>query len=586
LETNRSHKIAFLYYGIILFGFIIFLAAMFYIVGERRPLPPMVTSDFDMALRGSIISSDNYTVVSSKKLFKAEVDVRNIDPAKMDLFVNLFSIYSDIDKDEIKKILKSKFGNVVLSYSIDAKTAQHLRQLARNLMQMGVFVTYKDEQKKISFLHGLSINESGEYRDYSFGDTLTPVAGYIRKVHSDDITRVTGIKGLEKYYNNDLNPIQNGNIIGPRDVVRNIILNKDSKITKKIDGYDLHLNINLALQKITENILDRYKNELEAQEIMASIMRSDTGEVLALATSNRFDPNDIQKEDYPNLNSSAVEFAYEPGSVMKTITFALLLKEGKVNPYDIVKAYNGRYKLGRKVITDEHKFDWLSAEDVIVHSSNIGIAQLAQNLEGIEFHNGLKEFGFTKKSEIDMTHESTGVIPSIRQLNAQIYKATVSYGYGMTANFMQVLRAYNVFNNNGRLIEPKIVSYLQNQNSNKFYISNDTYTQVLPVDIAKRVSQILIKTVQKGTGEKAKIEGLEIGGKTGTAHIAEDGSYANRYNSSFFGFANDKKSKFTIGVTTREPGKKWFHFASVAAVPVFKEIVEELIVQGYLTPEF
>ena len=83
---------------------------------------------------------------------------------------------------------------------------------------------------------------------------------------------------------------------------------------------------------------------------------------------------------------------------------------------------------------------------------------------------------------------------------------------------------------------------------------------------------------------KAKIDGLEIGGKTGTAHIAEGGKYVRKYNSSFFGFANDKKNKFTIGILVREPKKPYHYFASVSAVPIFKEVVLRLIEEGYLTP--
>ena len=98
------------------------------------------------------------------------------------------------------------------------------------------------------------------------------------------------------------------------------------------------------------------------------------------------------------------------------------------------------------------------------------------------------------------------------------------------------------------------------------------------------MQKILIKTVEKGTGEATKIAGLTIGGKTGTAHIAKNGKYTNLYNSSFFGFANDKNNSYTIGVLVREPTKKYYYYASLTAVPIFKKIVEEMIEEGYLSP--
>ena len=96
--------------------------------------------------------------------------------------------------------------------------------------------------------------------------------------------------------------------------------------------------------------------------------------------------------------------------------------------------------------------------------------------------------------------------------------------------------------------------------------------------------EILKKVVKKGTATLADIEGLEIGGKTGTAHIARGGRYVRAYNSSFFGFANDRKHRYTIGVTVIEPKEKYF--ASQTAVPIFRDIVMELINEGYLSLEY
>ena len=103
------------------------------------------------------------------------------------------------------------------------------------------------------------------------------------------------------------------------------------------------------------------------------------------------------------------------------------------------------------------------------------------------------------------------------------------------------------------------------------------------------IKRMLIKTVQEGTGVAAKIDGLEIGGKTGTAQIARGGKYLKKYISSFFGFVNDGKNSYTIGVTVMNPistGKYWYyHYASWSAVPVFKEIVNNLVKLNYLTPK-
>ncbi len=580
---QKNAKIPFLFF-LILIAFAIFLSTLLYWAQIDRRLPRLYAKDVDSALRGSILSKEGYTVARSKKLYKAVVDTRNINPDKKDMFLKLYSIYSKEKIKDVKKSINSYFGTVVLSYKIDAITAQRLRELARKLYRLGVFISYEDKKSGITFLHGLNIVESGEYRVYHYKDTLTPVIGYVRKYEKNRITKIYGVKGLEKRYNDILNPVQDGMIKGSKDIAGNIILNGYSKIINRVDGASLHLNISLKFQKISETILDKYKKILKAKEVIAAVMDAQTGKILMLASSNRYNPSRILKREYHNLNVTAVEFSYEPGSVLKPIVFSLLLERKLVNPYDLVRIYGGRYKIGKKIIRDSHKFDWLSAEDVIVHSSNVGISQLAQKLNYIDYYNGLKKFGFTKKSGIDLPYEHTGVMPSLRRFRSEIYKAVTAYGYGIEANFMQLLKAYNIFNNNGRAISPRIVEYYQDAYGNKTYMTAKKYTQVIPVDVARRVKKILIKTVQKGTGVGTKIEGLQIGGKTGTSHIVRHKSYTDLYNSSFFGFANDKKHRYTIGVLVREPDKKHY-YASLTAVPVFKSIVEEMVEEGYLSLE-
>ncbi len=582
---KKKAKVLFLF-TTITFGFIIFLGTLFYWSKIDRRLPALQTSETNTALRGDIISADGYTIATSQKLYKVMIDTRNIDKNKQDIFVKMYCIYAQDDPKRVKKILNKYEGSVILSYSLDGKKAKLLQELSRKLFALKVFVPYEDKKTKTAFIKGMDIVESGEKRLYLSDDILSPFVGYVKKIEKNEITKIQGVKGIEKSYEDRLAPIQDALIIGPKDIGNNVILNRYSKAKNRLDGFNVVLSVSLKLQKTIENILDTYKQKLQAKEIIAAVLKSDTGEILALASSNRFDPNNITKKDYKKLNPTALEYSYEPGSVMKTITLALLLREDKVNPYDLVNTHKGRYKLGKRIIRDTHDFAYLSAEDVIVYSSNIGILQLAQRLEPIEYYRGLRDFGLSQKTGIDLPYEKQGLIPSLKLFKSDIYKATVGYGYGLRTTFMQILRAYNVFNDKGRLVSPYIGVYLTDANFQKHFLNKPLQTQVLPVSIAKRMKRILIKTVQKGTGQNAKVQGLEIGGKTGTAHIAVNGRYENIYNGSFFGFANDEKNGFTIGVLTIEPKAKYKYFGSQSAAPVFKKIVNALIEQDYLVPKY
>jgi len=580
-QENKSKKILLLYILIAL-GFAIFLSVMLVTTVKPRHLPSLYAKDVSKAQRGDIISADGFHLATTKKLYKAVVNNRYIDPQKEELFIQLFSIYSGIDARTVRKKLKKRKGVVVLSYHIPEKQAQYLKKLAYELRKYKVFMELKNPRTGLRSIHGLNILASGESRVYPYGSILTPVIGYPHKLEDDGYTRIKGVKGLEKSFDDELSSRQDGSSRGKRDVNSYIILNKDSFTKPNINGLDIKLTIPISLQIKIEKMCSKMKEELEASQIMLAVMNSKTGKVLAIASSNRFLPKSIRRSDYPSLNAGMIEYSFEPGSVIKPITFALLLDKGLVNPYDLVNGHNGRFKIGRKVITDEHKFDWLSAENVIVHSSNIGMAQLAQKLSGVQFHNGLKSFGFSEKSTPDMIYEKVGSIPHATRLNNEIYKATCSYGYGMRANLMQLLRAYSAFNNNGRIVYPQLVSSFIDEYNQETILENEEAIQVIKSSTASRMKKILIKTVNKGTGTKTKTKGLIIGGKTGTAHIVEKGKYVNKYNTAFVGFVNDENINLTMGVVVVQPKKS--HFAAQTSVPVFKKAVDILVEDGYLTP--
>ena len=155
----------------------------------------------------------------------------------------------------------------------------------------------------------------------------------------------------------------------------------------------------------------------------------------------------------------------------------------------------------------------------------------------------------------------------------------------MRTTFIQMLKAYNTIINHGIAYEPYLVEYLQDSKSIRYKLKHQTPIRIISDNTANAVKNTLIKVVTNGTGKTAQIPGLIIGGKTGTAHIAQSGKYVSKYNSSFFGFANDNKgNEYTFGISVFEPNETNAYFAARTAVPLFKEVVELLIKEGYLKP--
>ncbi len=414
---------------------------------------------------------------------------------------------------------------------------------------------------------------------------MEPILGYIYKENDKRITRVTGVKGIERSFNEELKPINDLLMIGKRDIGFNVILNKDSNFQDRIDGYDIISSIPLKLQKKIERLTDKNKIALGAKEILVGIMESKSGKIIALASSARFNPNAITKKDYPALNASAVEYSYEPGSIIKPIIYSILLDKNLISPTENIFLENGRYKLHNFYITDTRKLQSSSVEEILLYSSNIGMAKIAQRLEPQEYYESLQAFGFGKQTGIDLPYEKNGTIPDIRRFRSEVYKATVSYGYGLRTTFMQMLKGYNTIVNHGIAYDPYIVEYLQVPQQIRYKLKHQEPLRILSDKTAMEVKNTLIKVVKEGTGRSAQVKGLTIGGKTGTAHIAQGGKYVRKYNSSFFGFVSDAKgNEYTIGISVFEPNEIEAYFASMTAVPLFKEVVELLVKENYLYP--
>lgn len=606
---TKTQKTVVLFILITLAVFIFLVVVFFIIYNEKRRIPTKEITRNELAVRGDIISSDGFKLATSKKIYKAYIDTRFIDPRKLELFVNLFSIYSNISKQSIYEKLQKQDtkGNLILSHNIDSKTAKDLKDLAFKLRRLGVFQAQTFNGSRI--LIGLNVDEIGEDRIYAYEETFTPALGYIVKTIESDKRRVNGGKGVENIYNDFLNDFKDGVLKGSRDVLSYISFDKNSLIRERLDGATVELTIPLKLQKHIEMVLDRHQQRLLAQEIIAVIMDNKTGQILAMSTTNRYNPNRIRTDEYERLNIKATEFPFEPGSVLKPIVISMVLDKNRIKNNELFNAYNrggtnskgeypkGTIKIGKYTITDDHQFNkqLLTLEDIVIFSSNIGTLQIAQRLSGREFHAELQKFGFGKPTGIDLPFEKTGIIPSVSRFSAgeargedNIYKATVSYGHGMTSTVMQLVKAYSVFSNDGRIITPQVMKSIISPNGVKYANIKHDDVQVLTPQTAHKMRDLLIKTVEKGTGRRAYMEGLQIGGKTGTARMPDAGRYTKEYISSFFGFVDDfSGNSYTIGVTTLRPkGTAWYHFyASEAAVPVFRESIETLVNLGYLKPK-
>lgn len=349
----------------------------------------------------------------------------------------------------------------------------------------------------------------------------------------------------------------------------------DSQLEK---GISIQTKINHDLQFSVANIINLDDMVFASEDILIGVMDNTNGEMIALARANAGNLVTIKTKEIPTIKDKFADYLFEPGFVMKPITAALALDKQTITTNVKFNLHNGKMQIDKKrYITDMYTSDKnASLEDIIVHSSSIGISQVAWKLSGKEFRDGLLSFGFGIPSGIDLPYDEAGHIKSIEKLEHKMHRAQASYGYGSKVTFTQLLKAYSTFTNEGKILTPHIGTAMIDGNHTKeiSYMSQ----QVISAKTAKEIKEILLSVVEKGTGKNAKTQGLTIGGKTSTTHIAKDGKYTNNYNSTFFGFAEDKLGhSYTIGVLVIDPKNKRKRLASQSAVPIFKKIVDEMV---------
>ncbi|MDW8108606.1 MAG: penicillin-binding protein [Candidatus Kryptonium sp.] len=342
-----------------------------------------------------------------------------------------------------------------------------------------------------------------------------------------------------------------------------------------IDGYSLELTIDVGVQTIIEEELERAVKEFEAKSGVVIVVDPWTGDILGLANYPNFDANNYWLFDSESFKNRAIVDAFEPGSTFKIVPSSLLLEKDPTKLYSKVDAEGGESVIRGVKVVDFKPNKVLSFEEVLKYSSNIGIAKLGLELDKVEFYRHIKNFGFGTYTGILLPAEERGEVKVPDQWSPAT-KIYLSFGYELRATPLQITMAYASIANGGILIQPRLVQ--------KVLDSEGKIVKSFPVIKVRRVisertteilKNILEKVVNEGTGIQARVDGLRVAGKTGTAQIYEFGFYSKtHYRASFVGFFPVDKPKYVCFVMLESPKKNYA--GGVVAAPVFKRIAEQL----------
>jgi cell division protein FtsI (penicillin-binding protein 3) len=379
-----------------------------------------------------------------------------------------------------------------------------------------------------------------------------------------------GLDGLELSFEDELSgdPITR---MGFRDAHGRKLLTAGVEDPTERQGASLTLTIDRQLQYVTERALDSAVDSAKAAAGMAVMIDPKTGELLAVASSPRFNPNAPEKEQPAALRSRAVVDAFEPGSTMKAFTVATALEDKAITEASTFDCELGAWAVGKNVVHDTHAHGALTPAKIIQVSSNIGAAKVGFALGREKLVEGFQRFGFGEKLGLGLPGEAKGVIPFPR---ADIQVATESFGQGLTVSAVQLAAAYGAIANGGQYMKPYIVAKVVDPDG-VVLLENKPLAlrRVVSEKTARTVISMLEGVVEKeGTGPKARMDEYRVAGKTGTAQKADPVArgYSDKRIGSFVGMVPAEDPRAVIAVILDEP--KTDIYGGIVAAPAFKEI--------------
>lgn len=394
-------------------------------------------------------------------------------------------------------------------------------------------------------------------RFYPYGEVLAPVLGCI----GEDENPLGGLEYvLDKYIRG-----KPGKISYFRDALGNLIKLSGEDDEDPEQGKSFVTTINLLLQEFCYISLKKRICDVNASRGFVIVTDPQTGEILAMASYPSKDPNmKIPSKNIP------VEDPFEPGSTFKLVTYASALENNLVSLAETIYTEKGKFKLGNFIITDEHPKEKMSVLDAFVYSSNIAAAKIALQLGPEKLYKTARKFGFGVPTGILLPGESAPSLKKPSKWN-NLLTANFGYGYGVMVNGVQMAMAYGAIANGGYLLMPRII-----KSSKKTIIR-----KVLDKELCDTLKEMLYQVVERGTGKKAKIQGIQICGKTGTAKSLDPelGKYtSDAMVSSFIGFFPKDSPKYLIYVVIFEPkGPLYARFGGEVAAPLFREIAEFIL---------
>jgi len=514
--------------------------------------------------RGSVYVRDHgqqYPIVANRDYYLVYADPRKVtDPGKV---VDTLAAVLGLGEAEWKPIAAKLAQRRDPYEPLRHKVTKQQVELIRSAKLAGIYDVAEDYRY---------------YPETEFGGQLLGFVGY----RNDQ--RV-GRYGLEGYFDRELTG-QTGSLRAVADAFGRPLAIGEREISQPQDGDSLVLTIDRTVQLTACDLLKKGVETYRAQGGTVIIMDPMTGAVLGMCSYPNFDPEHYAEvKDASLYNNPAIFTPYEPGSVFKPITMASAIDRGLVRPQDTYED-TGEIKLASgKVIrnSDLQAHGVQTMVQVLEKSLNTGAVWVVNKLGKQRFRQYVHDFGFGGKTGITLDTEVAGDVSSLDR-RGDIYTWTASFGQGITVTPMQLISAFAVLGNGGKLMRPYIVEERIDANGLVTPTVPQVIRQVITARTASTITGMLVSSVESGWSNKAAVRGYYVAGKTGTAQIASpNGGYGEDVNHTFLGYLPSSKPKFLILVELDRPTK--VKHAADSATEVFRQLAEFLVDYYQIPPE-
>ncbi len=431
----------------------------------------------------------------------------------------------------------------------------------------------RDEARKIAQMNLSGIEIQSDYaRSYPRGRIASQVVGFT-SVDGE------GLSGVEYSYEKLLRG-KPGRAILQR-TARNTGLafeRPEYPIVDARDGRDVVLTVDCVYQRIVETELHRTLVEMNADSGSVVVMNPKSGEILAIASEPNFDPNNPSIFHPSTQRLRPITDQFEPGSTFKLVLMAAVLNEGLRSVDDTVFCENGKYEVMGEKLHDTASYGTLSMAEVLIKSSNIGIAKTAETIDNGVIYRYARDFGFGSKTGIELAGEASGKLKPMDEWSGMTPLA-MSIGYEVGVTPLQMCNMFGVVANGGMLQKPTLIQAIRRGDQEQVLDRSDAFIRyVIDESTADTLQSLMERVVSEGTGRKAFIDGMQVCGKTGTARMARKGGNGyipGHYVASFGGFFPREDPKLSIFVSINHPRERYY--GGDVAAPCFRRIAERII---------